>query len=102
VKDADPALTEDLDRRGLLVKAEDYEHTYPLCWRCDTPLLYVARPSWYVRTTAFKEQLLAENAKTNWYPEHIRNGRYGNWLENNVDWSLSRERYWARWPSSPS
>jgi isoleucyl-tRNA synthetase len=94
VKDADPALIEDLDRRGLLVAAE-YEHTYPLCWRCDTPLLYVARPSWYVRTTAFKEQLLAENDKTNWYPEHIRAGRYGNWLENNVDWSLSRERYWG-------
>ena len=95
VKDADPSLIDDLGRRGLLVKAEDYEHTYPLCWRCDTPLLYVARPSWYVRTTAFKDQLLEENAGTNWYPGHIRDGRYGNWLENNVDWSLSRERYWG-------
>jgi isoleucyl-tRNA synthetase len=95
VKDADPALTQDLKTRGLLVRSEEHEHTYPLCWRCDTPLLYVARPSWYVRTTAFKEQLLKENAKTNWYPEHIRAGRYGNWLENNVDWALSRERYWG-------
>jgi isoleucyl-tRNA synthetase len=95
VKDADPALIQDLERRGLLVRSEDYEHTYPLCWRCDTPLLYVARPSWYVRTTAFKDRLLEQNAKTNWYPEHIRAGRYGNWLENNVDWSLSRERYWG-------
>ena len=95
VKDADPALTEDLRARGVLVHAEGYEHTYPLCWRCDTPLLYVARPSWYVRTTAFKDRLLEANEGTSWYPAHIKHGRYGNWLENNVDWSLSRERYWG-------
>jgi isoleucyl-tRNA synthetase len=95
VKDADPAITEDLQRRGLLLRAEDYEHTYPLCWRCDTPLLYVARSSWYIRTTAKKDRLLAINEEVNWYPPHIKHGRYGDWLENNVDWALSRERYWG-------
>jgi isoleucyl-tRNA synthetase len=95
VKDADPGIIEDLRTRGLLVKAEDYEHTYPLCWRCDTPLLYVARPSWYIRTTALKGQLLEANNATNWFPDHIQQGRFGNWLENNVDWALSRERYWG-------
>ena len=95
VKDADPAIIDELRARGLLVKAEDYEHTYPLCWRCDTPLLYVARPSWYIRTTTFKDRLLAANNATNWFPDHIQQGRFGNWLENNVDWALSRERYWG-------
>jgi isoleucyl-tRNA synthetase len=95
VKDADPDITDDLRRRGLLLKAERYLHTYPLCWRCSTPLLYVARTSWYVRTTAKKDRLLEVNEEVDWYPEHIQHGRYGNWLENNVDWALSRERYWG-------
>ena len=68
---------------------------YPFCWRCSTPLLYYARPSWYVRTTAVKERLLQVNDEVHWYPDHIKRGRYGNWLENNVDWALSRERYWG-------
>jgi isoleucyl-tRNA synthetase len=95
VKEADPEITEDLRGRGLLLRAETYEHTYPLCWRCDTPLLYMARTSWYVRTTARKERLLEVNESVNWYPDHIKHGRYGDWLENNVDWALSRERYWG-------
>ena len=95
VKDADDAIVEDLRERGLLLRVEPYEHTYPFCWRCDTPLLYVARTSWYVRTTAKKERLLEVNDGTSWFPPHIRHGRYGDWLENNVDWALSRERYWG-------
>jgi isoleucyl-tRNA synthetase len=95
VKEADPEITEDLRRRGLLLRDELYEHTYPLCWRCDTPLLYMARTSWYVRTTERKDRLLAVNESVNWYPGHIKRGRFGDWLENNVDWALSRERYWG-------
>jgi isoleucyl-tRNA synthetase len=95
IKEADPLITADLAERGYLLREETYEHTYPLCWRCDTPLLYVARTSWYIRTTARKERLLAVNESVNWYPEHIKHGRYGDWLENNVDWALSRERYWG-------
>jgi isoleucyl-tRNA synthetase len=95
VKEADDDIIEDLRGRGLLLRAERYVHTYPLCWRCDTPLLYVARTSWYIRTTARKDRLLEVNESVNWYPEHIKHGRYGNWLENNVDWALSRERYWG-------
>jgi isoleucyl-tRNA synthetase len=94
-KDADAPITRDLDRRGLLLRAETIEHTYPLCWRCSTPLIYMARSSWYIRTTAVKERLLDVNEEVNWYPEHIKHGRYGDWLENNVDWALSRERYWG-------
>jgi isoleucyl-tRNA synthetase len=95
VKDADPGIIEDLRRRGLLLRYEPYEHTYPLCWRCDTPLLYMARTSWYIRTTERKDRLLEVNESINWYPGHIKHGRYGDWLENNVDWALSRERYWG-------
>jgi isoleucyl-tRNA synthetase len=95
VKDADPKIIEDLESRDLLLQHGTYEHTYPLCWRCDTPLLYMARTSWYIRTTARKERLLEINESVNWYPEHIKHGRYGDWLENNVDWALSRERYWG-------
>lgn len=95
VKDADPLIIEELYDRGLMYKDETYVHTYPFCWRCDTPLLYYARATWYIQTTRHKDDLLANNQKVNWYPEHIRNGRFGNWLENNVDWALGRERYWA-------
>jgi isoleucyl-tRNA synthetase len=95
VKDADPVIVEDLLGRGLVVRSGTVEHTYPFCWRCGTPLLYFARTSWYVRTTAVKDRLLAVNDAVHWYPEHIKHGRYGNWLENNVDWALSRERYWG-------
>ncbi|HEX2030864.1 MAG TPA: isoleucine--tRNA ligase [Actinomycetota bacterium] len=94
-KEADPEIVRDLEARGLLLRHETYEHTYPLCWRCDTPLLYYARRSWYIRTTARRERLLAVNESVNWYPEHVKHGRYGDWLENNVDWALSRERYWG-------
>jgi isoleucyl-tRNA synthetase len=94
-KHADAALVKDLDERGLLLRHTGYEHTYPHCWRCHTPLLYYAQPSWYIRTTAIKDALLRENERTNWYPETIKWGRYGEWLHNNVDWALSRTRYWG-------
>ncbi len=90
-----PADPGELTERGLMFKQGIYEHTYPFCWRCDTPLLYYARTTWYIRTTAFKDQLLANNEQINWVPEHIKEGRFGNWLENNVDWALARERYWG-------
>ena len=95
VKDADPDICADLDERGLLHHQETYRHTYPFCWRCDTPLLYYAKSSWYIRTTAVKDRLVAANSSINWYPEHIREGRFGEWLRNNVDWAISRERYWG-------
>jgi isoleucyl-tRNA synthetase len=95
VKDADPLIIEDLDARGLLLKSEAYTHTYPFCWRCHTPLLYYARESWYIRTSAYRDQLVALNNTINWVPEHTREGRFGNWLANNIDWALSRERYWG-------
>ncbi len=95
VKDADPHIITWLDEAGLLLRAETYEHTYPFCWRCDHPLLYLAKPSWYIRTTEKRDELLANNASIDWHPEHIRDGRFGNWLENNVDWALSRDRYWG-------
>ena len=95
VKESDADIVEALDASGRLLRAEDYEHSYPHCWRCETPLLYYAKSSWYVRTTAIKDQLLAANEDVTWYPEHIKHGRFGNWLENNVDWALSRERYWG-------
>jgi len=94
-KDADKPLTADLTERELLFKSEMHAHSYPHCWRCNTVLLYYAVPSWYIRTTAIKDQLLAENEKTNWQPPTIKNGRYGEWLRNNVDWALSRTRYWG-------
>jgi len=94
-KDADEMLVADLRTRGLLFRHVAYTHSYPHCWRCDTPLMYYALPSWYVRTTAIKDKLLAENEKTNWFPATIKHGRYGDWLENNIDWALSRERYWG-------
>jgi isoleucyl-tRNA synthetase len=95
VKDADPLILEDLKSRGLLFRSETIRHTYPFCWRCETPLLYYAKQTWYIRTTAVKEALIAGNDEINWYPEHIKYGRFGDWLENNVDWAFSRERYWG-------
>jgi isoleucyl-tRNA synthetase len=95
VKEADPQIIADLEARGLMFRAETLVHTYPFCWRCKTPLLYYARESWYIRTSAKKENLVGLNKTIHWVPDHIRNGRFGNWLENNIDWSLSRERYWG-------
>jgi isoleucyl-tRNA synthetase len=95
----DPTLTEelvaDLDARGLLFRRSDYEHSYPHCWRCDTPLIYYAKPSWYIATSKLRERMMAANETINWYPPHIKHGRFGDWLSNNVDWALSRERYWG-------
>jgi len=95
VKDADADLVEDLRARGRLLRAELHEHSYPHCWRCGTPLLYYAKPSWYIATSRIKDRLLAANETVNWHPEHVKHGRFGNWLEGNVDWALSRERYWG-------
>ncbi len=95
VRDANDDLIEDLRARGRLLRAEPYEHAYPHCWRCATPLLYYAKPSWYIATTHVRDQLLAANQSVAWHPEHIRDGRMGDWLANNVDWALSRERYWG-------
>ena len=94
-KHADADLVVDLEQRGLMFRHVAYEHSYPHCWRCHTPLMYYALPAWYIRTTAIKANLIAENDKTNWYPETIKHGRFGDWLEHNVDWSLSRTRYWG-------
>ncbi len=94
-KTADAMLVADLDARGLLFRSESYEHPYPHCWRCHTPLMYYAQPSWYIRTTALRDELRRENERTTWYPEHIKHGRYGDWLDNNVDWAVSRSRYWG-------
>jgi isoleucyl-tRNA synthetase len=95
VKDADPLIIRDLQERGLMYHVGRYRHVYPFCWRCGTPLLYYGKPTWFVVTTKVKEQLLANNRQINWYPSHIRDGRFGNWLENNVDWALGRDRYWG-------
>ena len=95
VKDADADIVEDLRGRGKLLRAEQYLHAYPHCWRCGTPLLYYAKPSWYIRTSQLRDRLLAANETIDWHPEHIKHGRFGRWLENNVDWAISRERYWG-------
>src|SRR4030095_14600118 len=92
---ANTPLLADLEARGLLFRELAYEHSYPHCWRCHTPLLYYALPSWYIRTTEIKDQLLVENERTSWHPQTIKWGRYGDWLRNNVDWALSRSRYWG-------
>jgi isoleucyl-tRNA synthetase len=94
-KDADPLITANLKERGLLFRGGRIKHTYPFCWRCDTALLNVAKRSWYIRTTAMKDRLIANNVLINWVPDHIKHGRFGNWLENNIDWAVSRERYWG-------
>ena len=94
-KDADKTLVKELKSRGVLYKHQPYEHPYPHCWRCHTALIYYAQPSWYIRTTSIKDELIRENNQTNWYPETIKTGRYGDWLNNNIDWALSRNRYWG-------
>ncbi|MHB8070927.1 MAG: isoleucine--tRNA ligase [Candidatus Cryosericum sp.] len=94
-KGSDPDIRRQLKADGKLFKTERIEHDYPFCWRCDTPLLYYAKDSWFVRTTEFKDQMVANNQEITWYPDHIKNGRFGNWLENIKDWALSRERYWG-------
>ena len=95
VKDADKDILDDLKSRSLLLRSERITHTYPFCWRCETPLLYYAKPAWYIRTTAMKRELISGNNEINWYPDYIKHGRFGDWLENNVDWAFSRERYWG-------
>ena len=95
VKAADPKILEELDSRGLLVKKLPYTHNYPFCWRCDTPLIYYARDAWFINMSSLREKLMECNDTVNWLPEHMRKGRFGNFLENVIDWSISRERYWG-------
>jgi isoleucyl-tRNA synthetase len=95
VKEADPAIIADLRERDLLFRVEKYEHSYPHCWRCQTPLIYYPHKDWYIRTAQMRRELQASNEETNWQPPTIKYGRFGNWLENNVDWALSRDRYWG-------
>ena len=94
-KDSDKPLVKELRASGALYKHQPYEHQYPHCWRCHTALIYYAQPSWYIRTTSIKDALIRENLKTDWHPETIKTGRYGDWLNNNIDWALSRNRYWG-------
>ena len=94
-KAADPEITADLKSRGLLFRKETYTHSYPHCWRCETPLLYYARKSWYIRTTAYAREMIAFNNQIHWYPPETGEGRFGNWLEENKDWAISRDRYWG-------
>ncbi|MGH9167670.1 MAG: isoleucine--tRNA ligase, partial [Acidimicrobiia bacterium] len=95
VKAADPSIIEDLERRGLLLRAEEHVHTYPFCWRCETALIYWAKSAWFIGTSSRKSELLAANRDITWYPAHVKEGRFGDWLANNVDWALSRDRYWG-------
>jgi isoleucyl-tRNA synthetase len=95
VKSADPEITRDLRKRGLLYKSTTHKHTYPFCWRCGTPLIYFARDTWFIRTTAYRDKMIATNQQINWVPEHVRDGRFGNWLTELKDWALGRERYWG-------
>ncbi|MBA3426656.1 MAG: isoleucine--tRNA ligase [Rubrobacter sp.] len=95
VKEADAGLVEELREKKLLFRAEEYEHAYPHCWRCGTPLLYYAKRAWYARTTQVLDELLSENEEINWVPDHVKWGRFGDWLKNNIDWALSRERFWG-------
>ncbi len=94
-REVNPQIIEDLASRSLLVKVMSFNHSYPHCWRCDTPLIYWARTSWFLRTSANRETLLSENERIGWHPEYIKHGRFGDWLENNIDWTLSRDRYWG-------
>jgi len=95
VKEADSDIVAALEAKGKVLRAEPYLHAYPHCWRCDTPLLYYAKASWYIRTSEVRERMLAANEEIGWHPEHIKHGRFGKWLEGNVDWALSRDRYWG-------
>jgi isoleucyl-tRNA synthetase len=95
VKDADKDILDDLRSRGLLFRSERLTHTYPFCWRCECPLLYYAKETWYIKTTTARDRLISGNSEINWYPDYIKQGRFGDWLENNVDWAFSRERYWG-------
>jgi isoleucyl-tRNA synthetase len=95
VKDADPQITQELTERGLLYRAQLYEHNYPFCWRCHTPLLYYARSTWYIEATRYRQKMIDLNQTINWVPEHIKDGRFGNWLDDLRDWALGRERYWG-------
>ena len=98
VKDADPVILKDLKEKDLLFAAVPFAHDYPFCWRCDTPLLYYARPTWFIKMTALRDNLVRNNRTVNWLPDNIKDGRMGNFLENVIDWGLSRERYWAAYP----
>jgi isoleucyl-tRNA synthetase len=95
VKEADSKIVEELKNRNILFKEEKYEHEYPFCWRCDSPLLYYAKESWFIKTTAVKEDLIKNNEKINWIPDYLKEGRFGEWLKDVKDWNLSRERYWG-------
>jgi isoleucyl-tRNA synthetase len=95
IKDADPLILKDLEERGLLYASGKITHTYPFCWRCDSPLVYYARDSWYIRTTAYKDEMIRNNRAIDWHPKEIGANRLGDWLENNVDWAISRDRYWG-------
>ena len=95
VREANHAINDELERRGLLLRRMDYTHALPHCWRCGTVLIYWGKPSWYIATSRFKEAMMAENATIDWHPAHIRDGRFGEWLANNVDWALSRDRFWG-------
>ncbi len=95
VKAADPKIIGELERRGILWKAGQIEHPYPHCWRCETPLLYYARGSWFIRTTAFKDAMLTRNSRVDWHSPEMGTGRFGEWLQNNIDWAISRDRYWG-------
>jgi isoleucyl-tRNA synthetase len=95
VKDADLPIIEELKRRGTMWKVQQFEHSYPHCWRCDTPLLYYARTSWFVRTSGYKDDMMRRNASVDWHPPEVGSGRFGEWLENNIDWAISRDRYWG-------
>ena len=94
-EEANPKIVADLEKRGLVFEIKKFKHSYPFCWRCDTRLMYYAKKSWYIATSKIKDDLLASNEEVKWYPGHIKHGRFGNWLENNVDWALTRERYWG-------
>ncbi len=95
VREANHAINDELERRGLLITRMDYTHALPHCWRCGTVLIYWGKPSWYIATSQFKEAMMAENSTIDWHPAHIRDGRFGEWLANNVDWALSRDRFWG-------
>ena len=95
MREANHDINDRLEAAGLLVRRSPYVHSYPHCWRCRTPLIYWGKPSWYIATSTRKDDLLAANATVDWHPAHIRDGRFGEWLANNVDWALSRDRFWG-------